>query len=108
MSNPGDAVRNSVTRRTQNNYPDEDNDNNYIPNARYQNEDSKREPININHVSSMESSENKNGEKVALLSKHSSSGVDEADAKFMKRDGLKGIHFTAYAVGHVYNDLCAT
>lgn len=26
----------------------------------------------------------------------------------MKRDGLKPMNFTAYSVGHVYNDLCAT
>ena len=26
----------------------------------------------------------------------------------MKRDGLKGKNFSAYMVGHVYNDLCAT
>ena len=30
------------------------------------------------------------------------------DLASMKRAGLKGKNFSAYMVGHVYNDLCAT
>ena len=31
----------------------------------------------------------------------------EADLDNMRRDGLERIHFVAYSIGHLCNDLCA-
>lgn len=98
MSNPGDAVRNSVTRRSLNSNPLADEASNYLPDPGTNHRD-------INKISSYDT-DSVTDEKRGLLANGEAS-VEE-DVKFMKRDGLKPIHFGAYAVGHVYNDLCAT
>lgn len=40
-------------------------------------------------------------EKMRLLKRDE----DGSGSVFMRRDGLKFIHFFAYSIGHVYNDL---
>jgi Na+/melibiose symporter-like transporter len=101
MSQPGDAIRNSVTRRSLNNNPIAQDENNYLPNHG----DNSRVSNDINNVKSRDTISSRE-EKTGLLANHE--GSTELEVKFMKRDGLKPIHFGAYAVGHVYNDLCAT
>ena len=91
MSTPGDEVRNSLTRRSMG------------KNTPY-NDDVNRKTEGINAVDSLEGSNPVGAEKQRLLD----TTDDEEDIRFLKRDGLKPIHFGAYAIGHVYNDLCAT
>lgn len=103
MSIPGDAVRNSTTRRSFNSNP-----RNSVSDqaAEALDDDNNRQSDRINNLTSHEESDYGKDEKKPLIKE--SDSINEEDIKFLKRDGLKPIHFAAYAVGHVYNDLCAT
>jgi len=60
-------------------------------------------------------SSNKLGDSTANVENllDSDSNVDKVDihenlSESMKRDGLESIHVTAYSLGHLFNDLCAS
>jgi len=90
MSNPNDNVRNTLIRLTMGRKSGGREGSEYL--ASLEKEDRDSTSINI-------------GGKEPLV--HTGSPGSD-DKSTMKRDGLGPIHFAAYAVGHVYNDLCAT
>jgi len=102
MSNPGDNIRNSLVRRSFNH--SEKDGSNYLPSTVYGGDDNKNEREMINNAASIDEIDSVKEEKRPFLNQNSSA-IDEDDVKYLRRDGLKPIHFAAYAVGHVYNDL---
>ena len=103
MSNPGDSVRNSLVKSFKSNEGDNPDRNGYSNMTNT----GRRQKRDINQATSYDDTgSHPNNERRSLLeNRNESSVMTNSEVRFLRRDGLKPVHFAAYAVGHVYNDL---